>query len=214
MAVILTAAGHGGPDPGALNPYYPSRPEKVINLEIDEAFSRQARAAGHTVHRMRTGDTLLDLGRIVPTARSVGADVVIEIHVNSSFSSSANGVEVWALPNHESTRLAGFMAQNIAAAGFANRGVRNALEHPLIGSRFQQLTDRLHVLTENGFISNAHDEALLRQPAVIEAIAYGHLAGIHAYFGLPLPAPKIISWLLLVPAAAIGISALIWLRRE
>jgi N-acetylmuramoyl-L-alanine amidase len=211
MAVIVTAAGHGGSDIGAPNPFNPSRPEKVINLEIDEAFSRFARAAGHTVHRVRTGDTRLSPSEMIATAKNTNADVVIEIHVNASISPTANGVEVWALPDYK--RLAELTSRNIASsAGFYNRGFRNALNHAYIGNNAQQLRERPYIVTENGFITNPRDEMLLRDPRVINAIAQGHLAGIHLYLGLPV-VPRL-SWLLLLPVLMVGTSLALSLRKE
>lgn len=217
MAVILTVAGHGGADPGAPNPYLPGRPEKMINLEIDQAFYRLARAAGHSVHRMRTGDAKADYSQIVPTAQSVGADVVIEIHTNSSTGREARGVEVWCLRSSpaDASGLAAAMARDISMAiPTANRGVKYAYSGWSPYSRFVNMSTSLpkayHVLTENGFISNAQDEMRLRDPKVIEAIAYAHLTAMHGVFGWPVPEPppegieKYLPWLLIGGAVAVG----------
>lgn len=183
--VILTAAGHGGDDPGARNPYTPGRDEKVINLEIDAEFYRLSQYNKHRVYRMRTGDTRLDLDAIAPAAKSVGADVVIEFHVNAEVP-EVRGVTALCLPPGESTRSASF-------AGIAVRRISEATGMPPLPllyrtwSRFLELRDRVHVLTESGFITNPDDEALLRQPRVITAIALAHLRAVHDFFGLPEP---------------------------
>lgn len=221
MAVILTHAAHGGYDPGAKNPYTLGYDEKVINLKIDEAFYRLATANGHRVYRTRTKDVFVGVGVIPETARRVGAQVVIEINVNSAPQvPTSPGVEVWALRDTPSARLAALMAEQIARhAGMNNRGVRYVYPGwQGYGSRWDELRRMgvLHVLTENGFINHPGDEAKLRDPNVIQAIAYGHLAGIHRYFNLPDPSRqqppvvrKLVPWLIVIPAAAIG-GVIVW----
>jgi|GEM_PF-6505630 N-acetylmuramoyl-L-alanine amidase len=219
--IIVTAAGHGGDDSGALNPYRPHRPEKAITLEIDGAFAALAGACGHRVYRVRTGDVRVYLGTIISTARNVGANLIIEFHVNSVFDSSAQGVEVWALPDTPSWRLAEMMAGYVAgAAGMVNRGVRTVYPGWSSYGRFVEvrnsLPGTLHVLTESGFISNPEDEEKLANPAIIQAIAHAHLAALHAYAGLrppKAPGPARVPWLLLLFGAVLG-GANIWLVRR
>lgn len=207
VATILTAAGHGGADPGASNPFHPGRPEKVITLEIDEEFSRLARAAGHSVARMRTADVSWSPGAIPDRVRSVKAEIVIEFHVNSSpVPPSTPGVEVWAFPTTASEALARAVARRVSTeAGMANRGVK--LAYPGWGpyERMRELRDRFYVLSENGFINHPGDEAKLRDPRVIRAIAYGHLAAIHEHFGWSMPPhPGLrVPWLLVAAGAAV-----------
>jgi len=212
----LTAAGHGGSDPGAANPYFPGRSEKVITLEIDRAFHRLASMNGHTVYRMRYDDTDWHVDDIVPTARAVGADVVLEFHVNSHYPGSpASGIESLVYPRTQSENLAWMMMWAISRA--SGLPVRN---NPILyveWTRFRELSDRLHVLTENGFITSPVDEAMLRDPAVIQAIAWGHLAGIHEYYGLSAPStsPGVVP-IILVSAGIVALGgAILWaIRRE
>jgi N-acetylmuramoyl-L-alanine amidase len=49
------------------------------------------------------------------------------------------------------------------------------------------------ILTENGFISNDHDAALMKQSSWIQKVAQGHVNGIAKAFGLkrrPIAPPK------------------------
>lgn len=188
MATFLTAAGHGGSDPGAPNPFNPNRPEKVINLEVDAAFARLAQANGHTVHRMRTGDTKLALAEMVNTAKKVGAHIILEFHTNASLNSSARGVEAFAVPGTPSWSIARTHCAQVARrTGMPDRGARDA---SFLGfsrfTEFQQL-NKIFFLAENGFITNREDEVLLRRADIIRAIAISHLAAVHAYFNWPAP---------------------------
>lgn len=183
--VILTAAGHGGPDPGAVNPYNPGRPEKVITLEIDAEFFRIAAANGHQVHRMRTGDTRLNLDAITYTARSVGARAVLEFHVNAEIP-EAEGVTALCLPPSVAEHSASLAARIVRRVSEAT-GMQPLPLQYRTWSRFEELRDRLQVLSESGFITNVRDEALLRHPGVISTIAFAHLVALHEQEGLPPP---------------------------
>lgn len=182
--VIVTRAGHGGRDLGASNPYNPLRPEKVINLEIDEAFERVAVLNGHTVYRQRIDDSWIDLSGLDTFARAHGAEVIIEFHCNWVLDRSQEGVLYIAVPSTPGDALGHLITSEISwRTGMSNRGIL-----PQYWERLRR--DIPHIISENGFISNATDEQLLAQPEVIERIAFSHLVGIHRYYNLHAPIEK------------------------
>lgn len=203
--VFLTAAGHGGPDPGAPNPHNPSRPEKVINLEIDAEFERLARLNGHTVHRMRKTDVAWNPDDLPEMAAKVNADVVYEFHCNASPSPSVRGIEALVYPYGKGASVVDYLIDRLSlATGMPAR-------QPVFvwWDRFSRLKERLHLLSENGFITNYDDELLLRSPVIISHIARVHLATAHWYFGLGEPKYEarrlpILTPQFLVGAAAVG----------
>ncbi len=193
---FLTLAGHGGPYTGALNPYHPDLPEKAVNLLIDSAFYNIARANGHTVHRLRTGDYHVPLEEVYPEAVRVGADAVFEIHCDSVSDQNARGCHAIALPTSLSWSLAGILPSWVSVmTGIPNLGRRDHLwgdsPTPIYTwsiTRFVQLASQLHLMSENGFLSNAADEAILTSPAGQTQIAWAHLAAVHDLYGLGTPA--------------------------
>lgn len=192
--VILTAAGHGGPDPGALNPYNPSYHEKSVTLKIDSAFSKYATQHGHTVYRMRVDDRDFDLNDIAPKANMVGAHCIIEFHVDSVSDHSASGCHAIAIPGTPGWAVANYTSKTVSTAtGIRNLGVKDHFWNNGVPlkvedvTRFRQLSTRIHLLSENGFISNFQDEQVMESQEGIEKIAWSHLYAIHQYTGLLLP---------------------------
>lgn len=217
--VILTAAGHGGTRPGAANPFDPSRLEKALNLEIESRLVRLSLFNGHQVHRMRTADVSWSLADLAPAAKRVGAQAVLEIHCNSAGRvSSARGAYAIALPGAPGWEAGRLIMRHIErTTGIPNLGVQDHLwdQGRLVYTqdiaRFRELADRVHMITEVGFITNKDDYAVLSDPRGQELIAWAHLAGLHEFYGLPVPslprpAPSM-AWLLPLVAGA-GLIAL------
>ena len=101
--VIVLDPGHGGTDCGATRTWNGvDYIERDINLKIAQACRAELEAyAGVTVYMTRTdNDTTLSLTERTNYAKSVGADVFISLHINSTASTSATatGAEV-IIPN-------------------------------------------------------------------------------------------------------------------
>jgi len=178
--VIVTRAGHGGTDAGAANPYYPDRPEKVINLEIDEQFAQIASSYGHTVYRQRTDDTNPSLEDLDLFARAHNAQVIIEFHCNWATNSSAEGYLYIAVQGTPGDALGQRIGTKMEALGFVNRGI-----YPQTWSRLRR--DIPHVLTESGFLTNKADADRLNDPRVIRQIALAHAQAVQEMYGLTAP---------------------------
>ena len=193
--VFVTMAGHGGEDSGAANPYHPWLPEKAINLMIDAEFSRLAVLNGHSAYRLRTGDIKVSLNEIAPKAIQVNANAVFEFHCDSVTDQNARGCHAIILPGTPGENVGMRLVSYIEAqTGIPALGVKDHFwgtsPTPIYTrdvERFGQLANRIHSMTENGFISNAIDESILSSAAGRTEIAWSHLAGVHDYYGLPLP---------------------------
>lgn len=193
--VFVTMAGHGGDDPGASNPHHPYLPEKAINLLIDEEFARIAVLNGHTVHRLRTGDYKVSLNEIAPKAIEVNASAVFEFHCDSVTDQSARGCHAIILPGTPGENVGLRLTSYInALTGIPTLGVKDHFwgtsPTPIYTRdvvRFQQLANRIHAMTESGFISNWLDEGVLSSGSGRTSIAYAHLKAVHDYYGLPDP---------------------------
>lgn len=183
--------GHGGNDPGAqgngLN-------EKDVTLDI--ALKIRSILMNNyenvEVKMSRTGDTTKSLAQRTSEANAWRADFFLAIHINSA-SSSAQGYEDFIYNGlSDSSRTAKIQdmihAEVIKVNGLVDRGKKKANFHVLRESTMPAL------LSENGFISNAHDAALMKQDTWKQKVAQGHANGLARAFNLtrksnPTPAP-------------------------
>lgn len=186
--------GHGGSDPGAqghgLN-------EKDITLDIalklrDILLNEYQNVE---IRMSRTGDTTKSLRQRTQEANAFGADFYLSIHINSA-GSSAQGYEDYIYPgaSSESKRVRDIIhAEVMKVNELRDRGKKQANFHVLRETKMPA------VLTENGFISNAHDAALMKQSSWRQKVARGHANALAIAFGLkrktvttpvPTPAPK------------------------
>lgn len=192
---IYLDPGHGGTDPGAqgngLN-------EKDVTLSIALKLRDILINEYHNVEvRMsRTGDITKSLGQRTSDANAWGADYYLSIHINSA-SPAANGYEDFIYNGlSDSSSAARYQAiiheEVIKVNELADRGRKKANFHVLRESKMPAM------LSENGFISNAHDSALMKQEAWLQKVARGHANGLARAFNLqrkanpstaPAPAP-------------------------
>lgn len=177
MIRIFIDPGHGGSDPGAVANGLDEK-----NLTLDIAVRLRAillgKYRGVEVRLSRETDTTVSLKQRVHMANSWRANCFLSIHINSG---GGTGFESYvytdALP-------ASVTYQNIihpeivAATGFSNRGKKRANFYVLRETAMPAL------LTENGFIDNADDAAMLKDPAFRLRIAQGHANGLAKAFGL------------------------------
>ncbi|WP_462410884.1 N-acetylmuramoyl-L-alanine amidase [Neobacillus sp. Marseille-QA0830] len=188
---IYLDPGHGGADPGAqgngLN-------EKDITLDI--ALRLQSILVNNyenvQVKMSRTTDATVSLAQRTNDANAWGANFFLSIHINSA-GSSARGYEDYIyIGLSDSSRTASIQQmiheEVIRVNQLPDRGRRKANYHVLRESKMDA------VLTENGFISNSSDAALMSQPEWRQTVAQGHANGLARAFNLqpkanPAPAP-------------------------
>ncbi|WP_066067312.1 N-acetylmuramoyl-L-alanine amidase [Neobacillus soli] len=174
-------AGHGGQDSGApgngLN-------EKDVTLDIAQQIRKILLNDYENidVKMSRTSDTTKSLGQRTSEANAWGADFFLAIHINSA-ESSAQGYEDY-IYNGLSNSSASAKYQDIIHAEviklnqLKDRGKKKANFHVLRESSMPAM------LSENGFISNASDAKLMKDPAWRQKVAQGHANGVAKAFNL------------------------------
>lgn len=134
------------------------------------------------VKMSRSSDTTISLSQRSSEANAWGADFFLAIHINSG-PSSALGYEDYiynGLSNNSKTAQYQDIihAEVMKVNQLQDRGQKKANFHVL------RETDMPALLSENGFISNDHDAALMKQSSWIQKVAQGHVNGIAKAFGL------------------------------
>lgn len=195
---IVIDPGHGGRDPGKINKR--GMYEKTYVLDISKRVARILKARGYTVLLTRDGDTTLELPERPARANRWNADLFVSIHLNSASSSSARGIETFALTpvGETSTGDPGGNAKTQADDGNA-RDALNTLFAFKVHSALVAKTDAEDrgvkyanfavlrplkcpgILVECGFLTNASDTALVSTKNGRERIAVGIANGIEAY---------------------------------
>jgi N-acetylmuramoyl-L-alanine amidase len=182
--------GHGGKDSGAVgNGLY----EKDITLEVGKKLAESLRKNYKDVEVMesRTDDTYLSLAERTKKANTWKADILISIHVNSAIRNTARGFESHIYTN-VSARTKAF--QNVLHAEIMKSiSADNITDRGKLQSNFHMLRESacVAVLTENLFINNPADSALLKKEEFINKLVEGHENGIVKFLGLKrsLPPP-------------------------
>lgn len=181
--------GHGGQDPGAQGH---GLDEKDLTLAIALKLRSilQNDYENVDVKMSRSSDTTRSLSQRSSDANAWDADFFLSIHINSG-PSSAQGYEDYIYSGlSNSSKTAQYQdiihAEVMKMNQLKDRGQKKANFHVL------RETNMPAILTENGFISNDHDAALMKQSAWIQKVAQGHANGIAKAFGLkrkPTPPP-------------------------
>jgi N-acetylmuramoyl-L-alanine amidase len=179
--VVAIDAGHGGRDPGAIGPT--GLQEKDVVLDIAQRVRELLVRAGVRVVMTRETDTYVDLPDRPRTAKQQGASVLVSIHANASTRSAVAGSETYYL-SPQSLVLAQLIQEELGRVpGLANRGVRTA--------NFLVLreADMPAVLVEVAYLSNADEEARLRQAAFRQRLAEAIGRAVQRFLAVfPVPA--------------------------
>lgn len=173
--------GHGGTDPGAQGN---GIREKDIALDIAKNIKNFLLAGYQNIEvRMsRENDTTKSLSQRTSEANSWGADFYLSIHCNAA-NGAARGYEDFIHNSLGSTsQTASYQniihAEVIKLNKLIDRGKKKADFHVLRESAMPAL------LTENGFIDNSADAALMKDPLWRQRVAQGHVNGIAKAFSL------------------------------
>jgi N-acetylmuramoyl-L-alanine amidase len=193
--LIYLDAGHGGKDGGAAAN---GIKEKDIVLDIVKRIQRGLDDYENTQTLLsRDSDIFLSLDERTRKANAANADLFVSVHINSATSTAARGFESYIYPNSgaatsafQNVMHAEIVKQISGFSGFEDRGKKQANFAVLRQSKMKA------ILTENLFISNPADAALLKQDSYLQAVAQGHINGIEKFLGLkrierpPKPAPS------------------------
>jgi N-acetylmuramoyl-L-alanine amidase len=180
--LIYLDAGHGGKDSGAIGN---GIKEKDIVLDIVKRMAAGLKAYDCDVMLSRDTDVFLTLDERTSKANAAKADVFVSVHINSAVNTTARGFESYIYPNAGAATVAfqNVMHQEIlrqiqGVNGFDDRGKKQANFAVLRQSAMKAM------LTENMFISNAADAALLKSDEFKQKVAQGHINGLEKYLGL------------------------------
>ena len=209
--VVVLDPGHGGKDPGAqgVNGVY----ESHLTLKIAQYCKAELEQySGVTVHMTRTGDTYpggtggasADLDNRVAYAKSVGANVLVSIHLNSTGLGTAYGAEVY-YPNSNYNAGIGSEGKNLAQKvhdelvnlGLHGRGIKirntaNGSTYPDGSpSDYYGLIYRAKkagfpaIIIEHAFIDNQSDyNNFLSSDAKLQSLGVADAKGIAEAYGL------------------------------
>lgn len=176
---IVVDAGHGGHDPGAVGIVH-NLTEKLVNLDTALKLTKLLEGAGAKVILSRKTDVFIPLGQRVTMANNARADIFVSIHANAHNNRSIGGTETYYNSSYrpaDSRRLAALVQQELVKElKLRDIGVKEGgfyvIRHTTIPS----------ILLELGFLSNAHEESLLNQPAFRQRSAEATYRGILRYF--------------------------------
>jgi N-acetylmuramoyl-L-alanine amidase len=108
--LVVIDAGHGGVDPGAINPETGLR-EKDVTLKIARAIRDELLAGGRVrVALVRDDDRYVPHRERFGVARRLGADLFISIHCDSAGTPDAHGASVYTLSEIASDKEAARLA--------------------------------------------------------------------------------------------------------
>lgn len=173
--------GHGGTDNGASGN---GLQEKDITLAIAQHIRSILNSDYEDVDvkMSRSNDKTVSLNQRTNEANNWGADYFLSIHCNS-FNGSAQGYEDFI---HSS------LSDSSKTASYQNTMHKAVLNQIQLNDRGQK-KDNLHVLrestmpallTENGFIDNKDDAALMEDDSWRKKVAQGHVDGLEEAFNL------------------------------
>ena len=190
---IVVSAGHGvygtggAIDRGAVSTIDPSFDEVDFNTYVAQKLRDKLEAAGATVIMIREDENPIDMTlyeRSVIT-NSANADAFIEIHGDSA-GSTASGIGTWAYIDDARLTSAAQVDMRNEFASVMNQAMANATGEPAYVKygNFSVIreTEVPCVLIECGFLSNAHDLALLKSEAYWEKLAQGMFNGLYNFF--------------------------------
>ena len=175
--------GHGGSDSGAVGN---GLKEKDITLSIAKAMEKYLKENYEDVQikMSRIDDTFPTLTERTNEANEWGADCFVSIHINAHTNTAAKGFSSYVYPNPGADTIAfqNVLHEEIMRAiggnNITDRGKLQANFHVLRESNMKAC------LTENLFISNPSDAALLKKNDVLNQFAKGHALGLVKFYGL------------------------------
>lgn len=185
--IVCLDPGHGGWDPGAVGPA--KTKESDMNLQIAKRVGDYLSPVVKVIFT-RTGDNALsgpahkvsgDLRARVITSDALKADCFVSIHCNAAGSHDAHGTETLYLSTAGKRLAEGIQNRLYSALATTNRGVKHRPELYVL-----KHTKAVAALVEVAFISNAHEEALLKTSDFQDRAAWAIASGIASYLGLYL----------------------------
>jgi N-acetylmuramoyl-L-alanine amidase len=171
---FLIDPGHGGHDPGAVNPLN-KREEEDITLEVGLRLADTLRNDyDHNVILTRAVDSYLSPSQRLSLIRDFKPHGFVSIHCNAAGNPQAHGIETLYRDDYDFWLASCIHQELIAFTELRDRGVKNDIED--LHRRLAVLHDLKTpaCLVEIGFITNAGDLAVMENTVLIaDAIACG-----------------------------------------
>ncbi len=172
VKVVVIDPGHGGHDPGANEGRVF---EKHLNFDVSRRLDIQLKRRGYRTILTRDRDEFVPLLTRASIANKYGDAVFVSIHFNSSWKTTAYGIETFYY-GYAGYQLASKVHTSIVKKiRPEDRGVKRA--------RFSVLrnTQCPAILVEGGFISNVKERQRILQPWYRQALAESIGSGVAIY---------------------------------
>lgn len=181
---IMIDPGHGGKDPGAVNPRL-NLQEAQLTMIYARMLHPVLSDAGHRVMLTRAKEEGPGLVDRVKYAHVFGADCFLSLHCNASTNRAAEGIELWTSPGQtRSDQLATILFTEIKRT-FTDRRMRADMEDgdPDREANFYVLrkTRMPAVLLELGFLSNDAEALWLSDFGTVRAYCDAIARGVAAW---------------------------------
>lgn len=159
-------APNGNPDPGACGF---GLHESDVVASIVDLLGGYLAGAGVEIAGTLQSDSLTE---VVDAANASGADFFLSVHCNSANNPAAHGTEVllYGLGGEAERMASCIQSQLVSSLGTADRGLKECPQFRVLNG-----TNMPSMIIETAFISNAEDNAILRdkQDDIARAIARG-----------------------------------------
>lgn len=163
FTTVVIDAGHGGHDSGARSRR--GTREKDVNLDVARRLDSNLRNVGLRTIMTRHDDRFIPLAQRAAISNTQRKAVFVSVHFNWSPKSSVRGVETYY--SHPYGRnMAQSIQKSLVSGGIGpHRGVKHARFHVLRNNKNPA------ALLELGFLSNASDDSLAKNPAYRQHLA-------------------------------------------
>ena len=185
MRIVLDP-GHGGKDPGAIDPVQPWQGDMLVTREDEIAYDIALRTrqclerAGYTAYLSRSPNQFVSLQGRCEFANRMQVDAFISIHINAASKPEASGIETFCYPGAiRGARLRDLVHNGVIriVPEFRDRGVKEARHY------VTHYTKAPACLIECGFCTNPEDERRLHDLGVRARIAQGIANGVVMFLG-------------------------------
>ena len=163
---VVIDPGHGGSDPGAVNPIDKSIKEKDYTLDTSLAAAQYLRDNNINVVLTRETDETVAHANRTGLSNSIGADLLVSVHYNAS-NGQGNGVEVFYKNEDKNGGTSKTLASNILNSilskfNLKNRGIKTRVNNA--GRDYYYMireSESPSVIVECSFIDNENDQKLV-----------------------------------------------------
>lgn len=186
---IAILAGHGGKDPGAVDPIEKEQNDGIyqddvyteesnVNLKAAKILEKILTNNGHEVLMARKDDVYISLQNRTHFANDNNADIMISLHANAAANSAAEGIETLHYPGSENGMKLAYNVQKrmISASNAVDRGIKRRDNLYVLRKTLMPA-----VLVEMGFLTNPKEEHLLNEREYLYLLMEAVAAGVDDY---------------------------------